>query len=113
MAEQELSIVNITLQSMGGYDEAFSNDVLVFINNALMELAQNKIIDDHFVEATKETTYEDISIRITNKGGVKSYIEMYVKFYFDSPAPSMVPKYESLLKDTLYRLMLSAELQKH
>ncbi|MCM1579486.1 MAG: hypothetical protein NC078_11875 [Ruminococcus sp.] len=69
--------------------EHFDNDLIIFINSALMAAAQIGGGKEDFAIKGKDETWEDFSGNPVNEA-VKGYVGLKVRMMFDPPASSAV-----------------------
>ena len=91
----------------------FDSELTTHINSALMNLRQNGVGLPIVVEDTVKT-WQDFRDETQVNGNeffpmVQSYVMLFTKTFFDPPPPSMVERYTTQLKETLWRLRLAYE----
>jgi len=108
------SILDTTKQLLGipPEDTAFDIDVLAGINSAFMSLNQLGVgPEEGFSISDNTVLWEDFVDDLTLFGGLKNYVSMKVKLYFDPPGTSFgVTSMENLIAELEERMKLQVEL---
>lgn len=96
---------------LGSYYDAFDQDILVFLNAAILDLTQNGIgPSDGFTVTDSSQTFEDFIGGFKNIGAVATYLSQKTRIAFDPPTSSYVLEaMNKNLAELIWRLNLEAE----
>ena len=108
-----LDTVKKTCGLSSDYD-AFDQDILVFLNAAILDLTQNGIgPSDGFTVTDSSQTFEDFVGGFKNAGAVATYLSQKTRIAFDPPTSSYVLEaINKNLAELIWRLNLEAETYK-
>lgn len=108
------SILDTTKQMLGipPEDTAFDIDVIAGINSVFMSLNQFGVgPEEGFSISDNTAVWEDFLDDLTLFGGLKNYIQLKVKLYFDPPGTSFaVTSIENLISELEERMKLQVEI---
>lgn len=110
------SILN-TVKKTCGIDaeyDVFDQDILVFLNAAILDLTQNGIgPSEGFVVSDESQTFEDFVGDFKNVGAVATYLSQKTRIAFDPPTSSYVlDAINKNLSELIWRLNLESELMR-
>lgn len=110
------SILN-TVKKTCGIDseyDVFDQDILVFLNAAILDLTQNGIgPSEGFVVSDASQTFEDFIGEFKNVGAVATYLSQKTRIAFDPPTSSYVlDAINKNLSELIWRLNLESELMR-
>jgi hypothetical protein len=93
-------------------DTAFDIDIIAGLNSAFMSLQQIGVgPEEGFSVADNTDSWSDFMDDLTLFGGLKNYVHMQVKMYFDPPGTSFgLTSMEKLLEELLERFKLQGEI---
>ena len=96
---------------LGSDYDAFDQDILVFLNAAILDLTQNGIgPSDGFTVTDSSQTFEDFIGGFKNVGAVATYLSQKTRIAFDPPTSSYVLEaINKNLAELIWRLNLEAE----
>ena len=96
---------------LGSDYDAFDQDILVFLNAAILDLTQNGIgPSDGFTVTDSSQTFEDFVGGFKNVGAVATYLSQKTRIAFDPPSSSYVLEaMNKNLAELIWRLNLEAE----
>lgn len=99
---------------LGSDYEAFDQDILVFLNAAILDLTQNGIgPSEGFTVTDSSQTFEDFVGGFTNVGAVATYLAQKTRIAFDPPTSSYILEaINKNLAELIWRLNLEAETYK-
>lgn len=111
--DKTASILNTVKKTCGlssDYD-AFDQDILVFLNAAILDLTQNGIgPSGGFAVTDSSQTFEDFVGEFKNVGAVATYLSQKTRIAFDPPTSSYVLEaMNKNLAELIWRLNLEAE----
>lgn len=91
--------------------EYFDQDILLYVNSAIMVLAQLGIgSDDGFVCDSKSTTWSDFLGDFSDIEGVKTFIYLKTRLIFDPPQNSfLITAIEKQIEELTWRLNVRIE----
>jgi hypothetical protein len=108
------SILETTKQMIGipPEDTAFDIDIIAGINSAFMSLNQVGVgPEEGFSISDNTALWDDFLDDLTLFGGLKNYVSMKVKLYFDPPGTSFaITSMEKLIEELEERMKLQVEI---
>lgn len=111
--DKTASILNTVKKTCGlGPDyDAFDQDILVFLNAAILDLTQNGIgPSDGFIVTDASQTFGDFIGSFRNTGAVATYLSQKTRLAFDPPTSSyVIDSINKTLAELIWRLNLEAE----
>lgn len=107
------SILNTVKKTCGLAEEykAFDQDILVYLNAAILDLTQNGIgPSEGYHVSDSSQTFEDFVGDFKNIGAVATYLTQKTRLAFDPPTSSyVVEALNKNLSELIWRLNLEAE----
>lgn len=90
--------------------EAFDDDIIIFINSALMALSQLGACPDGFSIKGKDEIWANLGIPVHKLETVKTYIYLKVRLAFDPPTNSFViDAINKQINENEWRIILQTE----
>lgn len=110
MEDSILTSVKKMLGIAEDYDH-FDQDIITFINNALMNLTQIGVgVADGLVITDETSKWNEFVLEKRRLGSIQSYVYMKVKLAFDPPQSSFtVESMKGLISEMEWRLNADAE----
>ena len=106
------SILNNTKQLLGienDYD-AFDVDIIIYINSALMQLAQSGVGKEGYYIEDSTSIWSDFLGDYDDVRAIATYVYLYVRSIFDPPSNSFVMEaIQSQMNEILWRLTIQVE----
>lgn len=103
----------LTIKKMLGLDNSytvFDQDIIIFINTALMILEQVGLGPNGFTVTGESETWTDFLTDISKFEGAKTYVYIRTRLAFDPPTnSSLLKSLEDTYKELEWRLNVKAE----
>lgn len=108
-----MNSILLSIKKMLGLDanyEVFDQELIIFINSALMVLEQIGLGPNGFTITGTDETWEDFLTDISKFEGAKTYVYIKTRLSFDPPAnASLLKAFEDNAKELEWRLNVKSE----